>query len=227
MENTLEVTYARPWLESLGAGELEKLAEDLGIDIPPGLERIFIIEELLLESAALCEQKSEDDIEINPSYTEAVALPKQYNISFIDVITRDPLWVYVFWEIKSHDREAHENASDFGGYCLRVIPLTEEENVPMSRENSFTVSINANDSARYLGFAEHSLQSAGRYMIKLGVIRGDAELQLAMSAPFSLPRLIENECINALEENPLIRLSGVQDFTTIKNTDRALRVKRQ
>jgi hypothetical protein len=34
---------SRQLLESLSTGELIKLADDCGIDIPPGLERIFII----------------------------------------------------------------------------------------------------------------------------------------------------------------------------------------
>ena len=227
MENIPDVPYTRPWLESLSTSELGKLAEDLGIDIPPGLERIFIIEELLLESAAVSESKPVEDIEINPTYAEAVALPKQYNISYIDVMTRDPLWVYVFWEIKNHDRETHEHAEDFNGYCLRVIPLSEEENKPMPRENSFTVSVGVNDTAIYLGFAEYSLQAASRYLIKLGVIRGDSELQLAVSSSFSLPKLIDTEKLNQLDQNPMSRLCGVQDFITIKNTDRESRVKRQ
>ena len=219
MENIPDAPFTRPWLESLSSGELAELAEEIGIDIPPGLERIFVVEELLLESAAMYEKKPENDLVVNHSYTESVALPKQYNISFIDVIIRDPLWVYVFWEIKSHDRESNENAADFNGYCLRVIPLEE-------RENSFTVSVDVNDTARYIGFAEQALQTANRYVIKLGVIRGDSEFQLAVSAPFSLPRLMGKESINELEENPLIRLSGVQDLLTIKNTDRESRVKR-
>ena len=227
METTHEGPFSRPWLESLSTNELIKLAEGLGIDIPAGLERIFIIEELLLESANEGKQEDAEEMEINPSYSEAVALPKQYNISFIEVIIRDPLWVFVFWEIKGHDREAHENAGDFKGYCLRVIPLNEGETIPKSRENSFTVSVNANDTAIYLGFAEQPPQASGRYIIKLGVLRGDSELQIAASAPFNLPRLIEDDCICAHSQNPLVRLSGMQDFATIKNQDRQSRIKRQ
>ena len=226
MENSSNVPYSRAWLETLSTGELIVLAEDIGIDIPPGLERIFIIEELLLESALLGEPKTED-IQINPSWTESVLLPKQYNISFIEVIIRDPLWVYVYWEIKSHDREAHEKESNFNGYCLRVIPVDENGAVQMAREDSFTLSIDKNDTARYIGFAEHSLQAAVRYIVKLGVIRGKSELQLAVSAPFNMPRLVENENICDLDRNPLIRLSGIQDITTIKSTDRESRIKRQ
>ena len=146
MEVTPTTPFSRVKLECLSTDELIKLAENIGIDIPVGLERIFIIEELL-ENADTGEYQASGDLRINPSYSEPVALPKQYNISFIDVIIRDPLWVFVYWEIKGHDREIHENAGDFNGYCLRVIPLNEGESIPASKENSFTVSIGKEDSA--------------------------------------------------------------------------------
>ena len=226
MEESPHAPVSRPWLESLSTGELVKLADSYGIDIPPGLERIFIIEELL-ECANPEGQEVKNEIEINPSYSESVALPKQYNISYIEVVIRDPLWIFVFWEIKGHDREIHEKAQDFNGYCLRVIPLSEGETELARKENSFTVPVDVNDSARYLGFAERSLQDSGRYIVKLGVIRGDSELQIAASAPFYLPRLIEDECLQEMSRNPLVRLSGVQDLLTTKSTDRQPRVKRQ
>ena len=226
MNESPQAPVSRPWLESLSTDELVKLADSYGIDIPPGLERIFIIEELL-ECTDSEEQEVKDEIEINPSYSESVALPKQYNISFIEVVIRDPLWVFAFWEIKGHDREIHENAQDFKGYCLRVIPLGEGETETTRKENSFTVPVNADDSARYLGFADHSAQASGRYIVKLGVIRGDQELQIASSAPFYLPRLIEDECVREMSGSPLVRLSGVQDMLITKSTDRQPRVKRQ
>ena len=226
MNESPQAPVSRPWLESLSTDELVKLADSYGIDIPPGLERIFIIEEVL-ECANAEEEEVRDEIEINPSYSESVALPKQYNISFIEVVIRDPLWVFAFWEIKGHDREIHENAQDFKGYCLRVIPLGEEETETARKENPFTVTVAADDSARYLGFADHSSQDSGRYIVKLGVIRGDQELQIASSAPFNLPRLIEDECVREMSGNPLVRLSGVQDMLITKSTDRQPRVKRQ
>jgi uncharacterized protein len=227
MDSTSNGQISRHRLESMSTAELVKLAEDFGVDIPPGLERIFIIEELLLENACLNEPKTEEEIQIIPSYTESVVLPKQYNISFVEVIIRDPLWAYVFWEIKSHDRELHENADDFKGYFLRVIPLIEGENIQKSKENSFTVLIDKDDSARYLGFAEHSPQTEGRYVIKLGVIRGKSEVQIAVSQPFNMPRLIESTNLCGTDGNPLVRLSGAPDFSTINSTDRESRVKRQ
>jgi hypothetical protein len=223
MEEASDVPVSRTRLESLSTAELIKLADSFGIDIPHGLERIFIIEELLEYSNTSVQEKT-DDLEINSAYTETVMLPKQYNISYIEVIIRDPLWVYVYWEIKGHDREIYEHENDFKGYCLRVVPLNEE-NTELN-EASFTVPVNTGDSARYLGFAEHSSMPQKRYIIKLAVMRGSSELSVAESLPFCLPRLIENEEINTLKENPLSRFSGVQDLSIIKNTDRQSKVKR-
>jgi len=219
------VPVTRTWLESLSTDELIKLADNYGVDIPVELERIFIIEELL-EIANADQQENFESIEVSPGYSESALLPKQYNISFIDVIIRDPLWVFVFWEIKGQDRETHENAGDFKGYILRVIPLDNEGKELQSAEVSFTVAVNKDDNARYLGLTEHTEQGFNCYVIKLSVIRGENELPIITSAPFNLPRLIENETINEMNENPLIRLSGVQDVSIIKNTDRQSRHKR-
>jgi len=236
MEET-HVPVTRSWLESLSTDELIKSADNYGIDIPPGLERIFIIEELL-EIANTYNQEETEAIEVNPSYSETVLLPKQYNISFIDVILRDPLWVFVFWEVKGHDREIHENAHDFNGYYLRVVPLDKDGKEYQSKDLSFTVSINPEDCARYLGFAGYSFdnisvdsetiaQKSGFFVIKLGVIRGDSELPITSSAPFFLPHLSDDYDIVEMSRNQLIRLSGVQDLSITKNIDRQSRIKRQ
>ena len=262
-------------LESLSTDELIKYADSYGVDIPPELERIFIIEEIL-EAANADIQEPEDQIEVNPSYSEPAPLPKQYNISYVEVIIRDPLWVFVFWEIKLHDKEVHENAKDFKGYFLRVIRLeppkrgasneascgdsgeasrTQSAGSPREGSNpdkkgeegekSFTVSISKEDSARYLGFAGETMNNeenedpaegkpnkndshiSNHYIIKLGVIRGDSELLIASSSPFILPTLSGDENTADMSRNPLLRLSGVQDLSIIKNKDRHIRIKRQ
>ncbi|MCL2209199.1 MAG: DUF4912 domain-containing protein [Treponema sp.] len=215
---------SRTRLETLSTDELLKLSDSYGMDIPDGLERIFIIEELL-ECSNYENQETVDDMTIDLSYPETAALPKQYNISFIEVIIRDPLWVFVYWEIKSHDREIHEKANNFNGYCLRIVSLDEEEGNNES-ENSFTVPVGAQDCARYIGLAEHSPQTQGRYIIKLEAVHSDSKIQVAASSSFCLPKLIENENINSMKENPLLRLSAVADLSIIKNIDRQARNKR-
>jgi len=225
IDMSTNLSVSRHLLGSLSIAELIKLADIYGVDIPAGLDRSFIIEEIL-ECVSSDDRETKDDIVVNPSYSEAVFLPKQYNISYIEVIIRDPLWAFVFWEIKGHDKEAHENAADFNGYCLRVIPLNEGETEQQAKENSFTVSVVPSDDARYIGFAEHTSKNSGRYVIKLNVLRGKSEMQIASSQPFDLPKLYENGTIAEMSLNPLIRLSGIQDLTIIKNIDRLSRPKR-
>jgi hypothetical protein len=226
MVNKLEVPITRHWLESLSSDELVKLADSYGIDIPPGLERIFIIEEILDISGAVRHENA-GDMEENPVYLETALLPKQYNISFVDVIIRDPFWVFAFWEIKKHDRELHENADDFNGYCLRIIPHDENGKEKNPDESPFTIPLNTEDEARYLGLVEHSAQNSDCYVIKLCVNKGDSLLMIASSPPFYLPKPDENNIVTDLSRNPLIRLSGVRDLTVTKNTDRQPRVKRE
>jgi len=247
MEESPHAPVSRTRLESLNTEELIKLADTYGVDIPPELERIFIIEEIL-EIINAEKEETEPPIEVNPSYSESALLPKQYNISYVEVIIRDPLWIFVFWEIKGHDREIHESAKDFGGYFLRVIPLDNEGKELNLKENAFTVLVTREDSARYLGFAgetafyddddltndnsgkqthsdakpqrENSSNRSNCFKIKLGVARGSNEIVLASSASFVLPPLYENEKIAIMSRNPLLRLSGVQNLSIIRNTDR-------
>lgn len=212
---------SRTHLETLSTGELIKLADSNGIDIPHGLERIFIIEELL-DYYSTSEEETGEEIQIDPSIPETAALPKQYNFSFIEVLIRDPLWIFAYWEIKGQDREMYENSGDFKGYCLRVVPLNEDDTE--DKEKSFTVPVEKEDCARYLGFAE---QSQGRYIVKVGVMLGASEVQIAASAPFYIPHLIEKENILAMTDKPLVRLSGVQDLLIIKSAERQHKIKRQ
>jgi len=232
-----QLPVSRVQLDGMSTDELVKLADTNGIDIPPELERIFIIEEIL--EVINAENDYAPGLEENPDYSETALLPKQYNISFIEVIIRDPLWVFVFWEVKGHDRETHENAKDFKGYFLRVIRLDSEGKERKqeslsddnAEENSFTVSVSIEDNARYIGFAGQTIsginsQKSDCYIIKLGVIRGNQEILLTSSDPFSLPKASENEIIADMSRNNLIRLSGVQDLSITKNTDRQARIKR-
>ena len=224
-----DIPLTRSWLESLSTGELIKLADSYGIDIPDSLDRVFIIWELL-EADADNEHIPENNLQIiSKGAVETALIPKQYNISYIEVIIRDPLWVFVFWEIKQHDKESYENSPDFTGYCLRVIPLGAEFQENM--EESFTVAIDASDSERYLGLPEDKTVSGLNtlvrcYIVKLCAIQNGLEIPLAVSLPFVMSDSASKD-IDNLRKNLCISLSGVQDFSVTKGKDRRLRAKRQ
>ncbi|MDR2419369.1 MAG: DUF4912 domain-containing protein [Treponema sp.] len=212
----------RPCLESLTTQELIQVADSFGIDIPPELDRIFIIEELM-ESA---EEEEVSDAPANKKaapyrkllekrITEPVPLPQQYNITFIEVMLRDSLWAFTFWEVKSDDKEIYEKADDFVGYQLKV---SEYRN----SQEPFTILVGTEDDAWYIGFPP----GGGHFKIELCALRGDEEIVLAASHPFTMPRLFNPSEDVVLYKNPLIRLSGIEDFSILHNNDRESRIKR-
>jgi hypothetical protein len=180
---------ARPYLDSLTTQELALIADDCGIDIPADLDRIFIIEELLdYQRAEEAEQEGEEDLSESPYYPETVCIPRQYNINFIDVMVRDPLWVFAFWEIKEHDRDMFEKNPAFSGCFLRVSPAGEGK-----AQGDFTVQIEPGDTARYLGFSEYPLEGRGGGCFRVELCAGfEGRWEaLAASRIFRLPALQE------------------------------------
>jgi hypothetical protein len=215
-----EARLNRPFLERLTTSELVKLADRAGIDVPSGLERILIIEELL---EAL--DDAEEEAETKPLFalterrlpTSSAPFPSHYNITYVNVLVRDPLWAFAFWEINDHDRELHEKAPDFGGYCLKV-----EEDSDGSGDSSFTVQVGVEDSAWYLGFSP----SGGTFRVELCAIRREESVVLAVSKPFRLPNLHEplGNRYSKASHNPLLRLSGIDEFRILHNTSRSSRL---
>ena len=213
--------HTTQFLERLSTDELFTLAEKHGLDIPPDIERVFIIEELLYldrDSAGNTEENEE-----NP------ALVKQNSISVIEVLVRDPMWAFAFWEIKGQDKELYGNDDDFNGYCLRVVPIKEGSN-ELDMAASFTVAVGKNDSAWYLGFPPDDRRF---FKVELCVSNWEDCIVLAASQPFRMPRLIEPRYeggehkfdgeIQAVYRNPLAQLSGVEHFSLLRNMDRPLR----
>jgi hypothetical protein len=221
------------YLESLSTGELIELADKRGLDIPRDLERVFIIEELFYfdHDAEDTHHDIDHDIDHNEKFREFTVLPRQYPVSCIEVFIRDPLWAFVFWEIKPYDRKRYETSEDFEGYCLRVIPFKgdplKEGDLKPDMAASFIVAVDNDDNARYLGFPPDD----GRYFkVELCVLKyGDLEA-LAESPPFMLPYLVKPnpgfpsiEFIQAVYRNPLAVLSGVDHFSLVRSEDRLLR----
>jgi hypothetical protein len=236
----------RFFLETLTTAELVKMTEQKGIDIPPDLERIFIIEELLeasagqkVESAAdpddLTEEKPEEAPEESRSkhtFEQSVDLPARYNITFIDVLVRDPLWVFVFWEVRGSDKGFYESSPDFNGYYLRL--LETQGTSALRWEESFIVPVEPEDSAWYLGIPREPWEeSPCRYCrVELGVRRAEEKIRLALSRPFTLPvlredpaRMERDESLSGVYANPLSSLSGLWEFPLLYHEGRPSRLK--
>ena len=223
-----ETEQYKTHLESITSRELIKMAEHAGIDIPPDLDRIFIIRELLdlaLEEKAALEQLSEKP-DIPPELTnrkkegqgsslalKTAALPEQYHITYIEVLCRDPQWIYVFWEIKAQDRERFELDPHFEGYALKVLENKLENNINGDYTESFTVPVGREDNSWYINFPE-----PGTFRIALW-LRG-LNSSLMLSRPFVLPRFIDSPGNEEYFTLPLIKLSNIPGFTVLRAADR-------
>jgi hypothetical protein len=222
-----ELRADRPFLERLSTGELIKLADTYGVDIPPDLGRLIIIEELM-DLASENEVKDEKaQVLREKSLSDSAPLPKQYNITFIEVLIRDPFWAFAFWEINSNDKEWYERSAGFDGYVLKVIPA--DGDAAAVADGTFTVSVGNSDTAWYLGF---SPAGGGSFKVELCVLYGETTEVLAVSRPFRMPLLLNpleysKPSVCGEQGNALIFLSGIEDFPILRNTDRSPRLKRR
>ena len=235
-------TVTRAYLESLTTAELIRKADNWGVDIPFDLDRIFIIEELLIISSLDADTPNQEPEMKDLVWAESVPLPKQYNITFIDVMIRDPLWAFVCWEVKAQDKEQYEKAPDFEGYYLKV--SLKEKSLDSSQaafEEIFSVPVEPSDSAWYLGLRPAFTDKASpngqnqlnqnQFKVELCAGMKGEETVLVSSNPIKLPRLPElpnrnGKLENISREDQLARLSGSEDFHIIRRNEREPRTKR-
>ncbi|MDR2177940.1 MAG: DUF4912 domain-containing protein [Treponema sp.] len=209
----------RPYLDSLTTRELVRMADTCGIDIPLSLERVFIIEELLDYARADKDGEEDEGFVESPDCLETAPVPRRYNVTFIDGMIRDPLWVFVFWEVKEHDGEIFEKDPGFSAYCLRVRPAGKD--APAQKNRFFVIQVDPGETARYLGFSEYPPQPDG-FHIDLCAVFNERIETLAVSKVFCLPGL-PGGVIHDREDAeipPLLSLSGMNDFPIIRDTDR-------
>ena len=225
------VPVTRAYLESLTTSDLIDMADKLGVDIPSGLDRVLIIGEIL-DISSIDEEpdNSAENSLVDSAQNESVPLPKQYNITFIEMIIRDPLWAFVFWEVKDQDKDHIEKSQGFDGYYLKVSPVAEKaESSAQADAGDFMIQLKPDDTAWYLGlspamFGETSGAEKEQFKIELCAGLDGEETVLAASNTVKLPEL--SQAAGEHETNKLAQLSGYADFPIIRNNERQYRQKR-
>ncbi|AEJ19198.1 DUF4912 domain-containing protein [Gracilinema caldarium] len=201
----------KSYLESLPTDELNALAEELGLDLPPDLNRIFVIQEIL--EASQQDDETSEDIE-DVSSVKVEKPPFFYNKTYIEVLLRDPVWAFVFWEIKTADRELHEATPGFNGYQLRVVALHPGKNPD---DESFSIDVDMMDRAWYVCFPS----SEGWFKVELRMKKAKDFILLAETPPFKIPESI-NMLRSTIDTNPLapiLLLSGLDELEIIHSGD--------
>ncbi len=203
-------------LETLSTAALLARADSLALDIPPDLNRNFIIQEILEAEAELDVPQTEEKLEVvsHNSNRLPLELPRGYNETFIAVLPRDPIWAYVFWEIRFCDKEAKERVPSFSGYRLQVISLTGVDG--KNDGSSFLVPVEKTDNAWYL-----CLPSGTDWCrVDLCEIVGGSLAPIVSSAPFRIPSgrpRLNNEAANAISS--ALQLSGVSKLHVSRNLE--------
>ena len=243
------IPLTKAHLESLTTNDLLGIADDLGVDVPDNPDRVLLIEELLdiVSQEDGTFDSNESDM-ADSVLVESAPLPKHYNITFIEVMVRDPLWAFVFWEIRSSEKEQFEKALDFDGYYLRVSRLEDPTNHPIGcsvenygqgYEKFYTVPVKPEDTAWYLGLSPASPEEAKgfehcQFRVEFCASIAGVETVLAVSNPVRLPGLPELSSgvgkqgtaeVNCAGGNELVRLSGYGDFHVLRKNERQLRTK--
>jgi hypothetical protein len=125
-------------LDALSLEELYVITDRIGLDLPPGLERIFVLEELLealdedskdrraprdaavhVEEKKFCCRDSDDlDSALSPTRVE-----RRYNETIIRAIVRDPSWAFAFWDLADAERFSPGTEDNTAKLFLRVTEL--------------------------------------------------------------------------------------------------------
>jgi hypothetical protein len=226
-----------PYLEGLTTAELSKLADSFDIDIPPGLDRNLIIGELL--EFAPCLSLYQNEIAANVTALEQPKptlvskslielptpslLPKHYGFTFIDVLVRDPFWIFVFWEVSAADRKKYEKNADFEGYKLRV----RLHNSGESKDALFMASVGIKDSSRYINFPSESRYvcdgtKSCSFVVDLCAVCANEKNILVTSGDFCLPAILPLPGEAAIYEDSMMLLSGLCDLEVLRTVGSTL-----
>ncbi|MDR2842390.1 MAG: DUF4912 domain-containing protein [Spirochaetaceae bacterium] len=236
----MDLSDSQNRLQRFNISELVTLAKSYGIEVSPNQDRLFLIDELLEHVPCLniypdgkpfsAADFFGDLVRIEDTDIAAEAppskLPAHYNLTCIETLVRDPLWVYVFWEINGKEKKEIEKNFIFAGYALRVNLFECKKQGDLG--HLFTVNVGKHDVSWYLNFppdgpcrAVCGHRENATFQIELCALFGKDVSVLAKSEPFLLPSLLTVQAENELEslKNKFITNSGLRDLQILRNSD--------
>ena len=194
------LSFTRTYLETLLPEELSELADEYGIEIPPGLHRRFVIRELL---ETILEEAEGNDEEEFFNYNEIPAktnLPLSYNETVIFAVLRSHQWLHVYWDLNT------DLARRLEGIELEI-SYFEAEN-PQRSEEHFFVDVPLNERE-----FNCLLQSDFNFVRVALFEKGRRSIALAFSNMVRIPK--QNPMIrqwNSPDEIPeILKLSGMTE----------------
>jgi hypothetical protein len=210
-------------LASLSVDDLYLLADRMGLDLPPGLERVFVLEEILAVFAEDSEERLAsrggalrvDEMKYSGSEPDALyvspepspALQRRYNETMIRALVRDPSWAFAYWDISDAERSLLRCNDSAAALFLRVTELDGDE----GKREFFDIPISYDDLQWYI-----NLPRAGvRFRIDLCARHPGSRLRsLARSNVIEAPRQALSPGQGKADAGAieLLRLSGLEEL---------------
>lgn len=220
-------------LSALSDEALLTLADKLGLIVPSGLDRSFLIEALLeaLDEDSEEREKSLDSSErleetkysgtetdfLEASLDSGWCSDSRYNETMVRLLVRDTAWAFAFWDVSDEDRaqiRAGEPGMGFQGFFLRVM---EEGVEPPRNTDHFDIPVDESDRQWYINLP----QPDSRYRIDLCARTGGKIRVLARSNVIQTPRGSLAEESSAMDSKTveLLALSGFGELDILPSED--------
>lgn len=156
----------REKLQALSKEQLKSIARREGIHNHEDAGREILID-LILE--ALEEDRNEREVNNNAAMRlehkkydilrdeevylltqDEIPLPESYNDTRIVLLLRDPLWVYVYWDINKTQLDELKGEPFFEGFFLRVYEFQGEEPAKDNIKDFFDIPVEEEDRSWYI-----------------------------------------------------------------------------
>ena len=210
-----QIDLSRNTLETLTSSQLIDLADEYGIDIPHNLNRQFIIEELIEVAKEIDENSNyKETIKVSDDAVNTIAteLPESYNETKIDVMLRNPVSLFVYWDFS--EVQLKQLKSNKISIYLQISFFDSME--AEKPEDTFEIQINIEDREQYI------LIPGGKKFVRVDLMQNTTssmDAVLAVSSRLSIPQGSE-EFMNFhpgenLKIKPILELSGIK--TVLKN----------
>jgi len=199
---------SRSYLETLSTADLINLADDYGIEIPPNLNRRFIIAELLEAAEDTDDGDKEDLLDDKHNFKYYDELPKSYNETHIGALMRNPVWAFVYWDIRTTDLQEITQTKSFLGLVLRVSFYTGESESP---KDSFEISVSLDNREQYILLPAHEKLFRIDLIAEFGAME---PRMLAYTKKMPIPYGHPEISSTSLETkfSPILELSGLPEL---------------
>lgn len=182
--------------DALSDEEILAMATALGLELPTGLERSFVIEEIIeAREEDESPQRGDRDSALRIEERKYAAAPlgcgdrgacaeleeRRYNETSLHVIVRDQAWAFAFWDLSDSDRALLAREDGSSPLFLRVFELGEEEG---SGPEHHDIAVGLADGSWYVNLP----QPETRYRVELCARLGIKIRVLARSEDLRAPR---------------------------------------